>query len=99
MYIASTIVVLKAFMERGRFSVILPQAPETRIKTSLIFHRFMEFIGSGKLMLLFENDDLPDSFSARQPVKAVVEVSQLQAMSQEAVDREQPGTKERDEAR
>jgi len=59
----------------------------------------MEFIGSGKLMLLFENYDPPDSFSARQPVKAVVEVSQLQAMSQEAVDREQPGTKERDEAR
>jgi len=50
-------------------------------------------------MLLFENYDPPDSFSARQPVKAVVEVSQLQAMSQEAVDREQPGTKERDEAR
>ena len=74
-------VMFNAFKARGRFNVILPHAPETRTKTSLIVSIPLEIlIGSCKLCVSIEDDDLPNPFSRRQTVKAYVKVLKAQTV-------------------
>ncbi len=62
-WIASTMVMLRAFMARGRFRVILPQAPDTRTTTSLIVSVLRAVTGRA-VSLSVEDHDLANGVSA-----------------------------------
>ena len=54
---------------------------------------------SGRREASLEHDDLPDADALAQPVEALVDVVQLQAMGEQLVDRQTTGSKEGDETR